>query len=291
MDHFDVVAGAARADPLAAGDVLVRPHLGGDGLEDGLHKRPSLLAPAGHHAGTQAAPLLTAGNARTHIPEPFRLDPSGSPLGVGEVGVAAVDNHVAVIQEPEQVVDELVDRRTGLDHEHDLARPGHSGHELFERVATDEVLSRRPAGEKIVHFAGGAVENSDRVAAALDVQRQVLTHHGKSHQSEITRFGHEYVLLLGKAPGPTMLRMVPAAGSELVKLSCGSMRSRKRQHRPGRLLGQVTLELGQQLLLIRADKGVGEESLDALLEQPPPTGLFCARIDGEEERLVGPAAL
>jgi hypothetical protein len=50
VDHLHVVPGAARPDPFAAGDVVVRADLGGDRLENRLDQRPGLFAAAGHHA-------------------------------------------------------------------------------------------------------------------------------------------------------------------------------------------------------------------------------------------------
>ena len=57
--------------------------------------------------------------------------------------------------------------------------------------------------------------------------------------------------------------------------------------RPRRLLGQVAVELGEQLLLILAGERAGEEPVDAFVVEPLPTGFFGAGIDREEERVVG----
>ena len=41
----------------------------------------------------------------------------------------------------QQLLDQRVDRRAGLDHQHHLARRGQVLDQLFERVAADEVLA------------------------------------------------------------------------------------------------------------------------------------------------------
>ncbi len=50
VDHLDVMAGAAFADPVAARDAAF--HLGGDRLEDRLHVRPGGRRTARHDART-----------------------------------------------------------------------------------------------------------------------------------------------------------------------------------------------------------------------------------------------
>ena len=64
--------------------------------------------------------------------------------------------------------------------------------EEFERVAADEVLVFGAAFDQIVDFACGAVVDGDAIAAALNVQREVLAHHGESDQSEVTFLCHRW---------------------------------------------------------------------------------------------------
>jgi hypothetical protein len=42
--------------------------------------------------------------------------------------------------------------------------------------------------EKVVHFGGGAVKDGDGKPAALDVEDEVLTHDGETHETEIILF-------------------------------------------------------------------------------------------------------
>ena len=55
------------------------------------------------------------------------------------MGVAAVDDHVAGREQRDELLDELIDRRPGLDHEHHLAGRGQAADQFFQRVAADEV--------------------------------------------------------------------------------------------------------------------------------------------------------
>ena len=124
VDHLHVMAGAAGADPFAAGNVVVRPDLGRDRLEDRLDQRPGLFAAAGHDAGPLQRAFLAAGDAGADEQQALRFDILRAAFGVVKIGVAAVDDHVAGREQRNEVLDELIDRRAGLDHEHHLARRG-----------------------------------------------------------------------------------------------------------------------------------------------------------------------
>ena len=54
-------------------------------------------------------------------------------LGVPEIGVAAVDDDVARVEQRRQLGEHGVDRDAGFDHQDDLARPRQRGDELGQR--------------------------------------------------------------------------------------------------------------------------------------------------------------
>ena len=99
VNHLHVMPGAARADPFAAGDVVLRADFGGDRLEDRLHGRPGVGAAAGHHAGAFEGALFAAGNARADVEQALCFDALGPPFGIGVVGIAAVDEDVALFEQ------------------------------------------------------------------------------------------------------------------------------------------------------------------------------------------------
>jgi len=80
---------------------------------------PGRRVAAGHDGGPAAGALFTARHARADEQEALFSQSPGAADGVREVGVAAVDDDVALFEEGNQLVDELVDRGAGLDHEHD----------------------------------------------------------------------------------------------------------------------------------------------------------------------------
>jgi hypothetical protein len=56
--------------------------------------------------GPLSAPFLAAGDARADVQQPLLLDVLRAPFGVGEVRVAAVDDHVARRQQRHQLLDQ-----------------------------------------------------------------------------------------------------------------------------------------------------------------------------------------
>ena len=49
------------------------------------------------------------------------------------------------------LLDDLIDRGPGLDHDHHLARPLQDGDQFLDGVAADDVLALGPAGDEVVH--------------------------------------------------------------------------------------------------------------------------------------------
>lgn len=155
VDHLHKVARAVLPHPVAAGLAVL--HLGADGLEDGLHVGPGRRGPAGHHGGALQRPLLAAGDAGADVQQPLALHVLGPADGVGEVAVAPVDEDVARLQVGDHLLDEVVHRRPGLHHHHDLPGLFQAVRQLPQAVAADDVLPGGPAMDKAVHLLGGAV--------------------------------------------------------------------------------------------------------------------------------------
>ena len=164
---------------------LFGPDLGGDRLEHRADVRPGGGAASGHQAGALQRALFAAGNAASDEQHPQRLDLLRAPFGVEVVGVAAVDDDVARREMRPHLLDQLVDRRSGLDQHHQLARALHRRDQLRDRVATLEVAAGGAAAHERVDAVGRPVVNGHPVAAALHVQGEVLAHDGQADQTEI----------------------------------------------------------------------------------------------------------
>ena len=83
--------------------------------------------------------LLTTRNTRADEEEALGLELLGAADGVGVVGVATVDDDVTGLKEGDELLDEVVDGRAGLDEEDDLARALELLAELLNRPGTDNV--------------------------------------------------------------------------------------------------------------------------------------------------------
>ena len=146
-------------------------------------------------------PFFAAGDARTDVQQALVLDVLRAPFGIGKVGIAAVDDHVAGGQQRNQLVDELVDRRPGLDQHHHFARPSQIADQLLDAVAADKTLACGAALDQGIHLVDRAVKHGHAEAAAFHVQGQVLAHHGQTDQAKIAKLAHGIAPILLKCGG------------------------------------------------------------------------------------------
>lgn len=171
VHHFDVVAGTLITDPLAAGLAVA---LGSDALEDVLDIGPRLLVATGHHRGAVTSALLAAGHAGTDKADALASEVLCSPVRVGEMGVAAVDDDIASTQKGKESLNPVVNGLAGLDEEHDTAGALQLGDELLDRVGSDDRLALGLVVEESVDLGHGAVESADGVAVVGHVHDNVL---------------------------------------------------------------------------------------------------------------------
>jgi hypothetical protein len=140
VDHLDVVAGTLVTDPLAAG-LAVR--LGRDGLEDVFDVRPRLLVSTRHDARTVASTLLSSGHTSTDEPDALAGEVFRAAVRVGVVGVAAVDDDVALLDAAlvQEELDEVVDGLASHDEHHHAAGLLELGDELLDGVGANDGLA------------------------------------------------------------------------------------------------------------------------------------------------------
>ena len=186
VHHLDEVAGPALPHPVAAGLAV---HMGGDGLQNGLHMRPCRGRAARHDAGALQRPFLAAGHAGADEMEPLALQVLDPARSVREVAVAAVQDDVSLLQQGEQLLDEIIHRLARLHHQHHLARLLQRVHQLLQGIGADDVLALGAPLNKILHLAGGAVEHRHGEALALHVHDEVLPHHRQADQADVC-FAH-----------------------------------------------------------------------------------------------------
>ena len=193
VHHLHKVARAVLAHPIAAGRTVF--HLGADGLEDGLHIGPRLRRTAGHHAGALERAFLAAGNAGADVIQALALHIGGAADGIREMGIAAVDDDIALFQVRDDLLDKIVHRLAGLHHQHHLARLFQIGHEFFDGIGADDVLALGAAFHKFGHFLRRAVVHRHGEALAFHIHHQVLAHYGQPDETDI-RFFHGVLLLI-----------------------------------------------------------------------------------------------
>ena len=82
MNHFDVVARAAFANPIATRHAII--HFRGDTLKNILHVRPRSRGTAGHDARAMARAFFAAAHAGANEEQSLALDVFHSASGVFE---------------------------------------------------------------------------------------------------------------------------------------------------------------------------------------------------------------
>ena len=121
VHHFDVVSRAACAHPGDAWlSILLRTR--GDGVEHGAESFPGGIHAARHQARPPQRPSLAARNAHADKLNLVCSQRRDAAHGVGEVGVAAVNDDVARFQVRLERFDGFVHRRAGRHHQQNRPR-------------------------------------------------------------------------------------------------------------------------------------------------------------------------
>jgi len=148
-----------------------------DGGEDWGHLVPRFPRAPGHDARSFESALLASGDPCAQEVDPLFRERFCPPDRVLVIGVAAVDDDVARLQERQELVDDSVHRRSRLHHHHDLAGPRERLHEVAEAVGGNDLFSLGPLGCKLLSPLGRAIVHRDGVPLAFHVEHQVLPHH------------------------------------------------------------------------------------------------------------------
>ena len=128
VDHLHVVAGTGLADPIAAGLAV---DLSRGGLENLLDVRPRGGRTTGHERGTVTGTLLTTRDTRADEKETLGLELLGAADRVRKMGVASVNDDIALLEMRLELSNEIIYGLTGLAEQNNFPRSLELSYELF----------------------------------------------------------------------------------------------------------------------------------------------------------------
>ena len=120
VHHFHKVPGALVAHPVAAR--FARRCFGCNGLKNGFHKFPSRSITARHNGRAVARAFFAARNACADETNAFFLQLDATAVGVRIIGIAAVNQDIALVQIRHNLFDKFVHGATCTNHHHDFSR-------------------------------------------------------------------------------------------------------------------------------------------------------------------------
>ena len=114
--------------------------------------------------------------------------------GVGEVGVTAVDDDVALIEHGGELLDNCVDGCARLDHNQDAAGRLEGVNEFLQGLGTDEVAVCAVLSQQCVGLLYGTVVQCHGVAVTCQVAGEVCAHDSKAGDTNLCLlvFSHVY---------------------------------------------------------------------------------------------------
>ena len=135
-----------------------------------------------------ARALLPTGHADAEEADALVAQILEAPLAVGVERVAALEDGVALFEMRQQLLDHLVNRLAGLDHDDDRARTLHGLDELDQiglrhDLAVEALLLRH--ADEIVDARRGAVMDRDRVTVVGNVECKVRAHDCEPDEADI----------------------------------------------------------------------------------------------------------
>ncbi|ESU50790.1 hypothetical protein P376_1233 [Streptomyces sp. HCCB10043] len=188
VDHLHEVARAVRADVRGARRAVLR--LRGDPLQHRAQRRVGLRRAARHDAGPVQRALLAAGDPHSDEVDPALAQLFLAAAGVLEVGVAAVDDDVALLQQWRELLDHRVGGFPRLHHDHQAPGAFQGGDELLGRVCGDEGALVAELLDQGVGPGRGAVVQGDGEAVAGEVPGEVAAHDRESGDADLSSAAH-----------------------------------------------------------------------------------------------------
>ena len=104
------------------------------------------------------------------------------------MGIAAVNENIAVVEKRQKLLDHVVYSLSRFDHHKHLARLFQIVNQFLETVAADDVFPGGSAVYEFIHLFRRAVEHGHGEALRLHVHDQVFTHNGKADETNICFF-------------------------------------------------------------------------------------------------------
>ena len=148
---------------------------------------PGLLVTTGHDGGAVAGTLLTTRDTGSDKSDALLGEVLGAAVCVGVVGVATVNDDVALLKTVlEEELNEVIDGLAGHDEKHHAARSLELGDELLDAVCANDALSLGLVLKELVDLGDGAVEGNDGVAVVGGVEDEVLAHDRKADETEVS---------------------------------------------------------------------------------------------------------
>lgn len=224
--------------------------LRGDLLQHRPKRVIGLRAAARHDAGPVQRALLAARDACADEVDTALAKLLLTTSGVLEVGVAAVDDDIALVQQRGEFLDDRIRRITRLHHDDQAARPFQGRYELFGRVRGHEAPFVAELLDQSVRLRCRAVVHRDRVAVAGEVARQVAAHHREPGDADLRSAAH--------LSAPAMCRRWWRTGPREAAARPGCRDAQYGYGAAGRPVQRMRMGVGMRLRWRRSGSGSGK---------------------------------
>ena len=129
VDHLHEVPGRSRPQP---GHARIAVDLRRSRFKDGTDALVGLFRPAGHDARPVTRAFFATRHAHAEKLDAFRRQVAGAHVRVFEIGVAGINDEIALVQVRQQILDDRIHRSAGGHQHHDRARSAEQGDELMD---------------------------------------------------------------------------------------------------------------------------------------------------------------
>lgn len=119
--------------------------------------------------------------------EPEFAEPSLPSAGVLEVGVATVDDDIALFEVGQERIYRRVGTLAGLYHDHDAPWAFERGNELLDGLSRQEGPLRAVVSHDLLSPAISAVEQCNPISVASHVAGKAAAHHGHANDADLSR--------------------------------------------------------------------------------------------------------